>query len=347
MNWFWKGKNETRQDTSYTDTLIAALVSSARGETLALPTATAALESCAGLIGRMFAAAEVKARPAIVGALTPECLMLIGRSLMRRGELVLYMDTAMGLLRLLPAETWDVQGPPQPELWEYRLTLGGPSETMTYNDIPATSVIHPKYAVDAERPWRGNGPIQVATLAGTLSANTVKMLADEASGPVGRLLGLPIDGEDATVAKMKSDLANAKGKLALLETGDWNNPGGGMVSLKTERFGAEPPASLIEQADLARREVYSACGLSEALWAGSQAASVREAYRLALFSVCAPLGRLVESELSAKLEDDVKLEWSELRSADVQGRARALNSMVSGGMALEQAVQLSGLLIED
>ena len=35
----------------------------------------------------------------------------------------------------------------------------------------------------------GNGPIQVAALAGTLSAETVKQLSDESSGPVGRLLG--------------------------------------------------------------------------------------------------------------------------------------------------------------
>ena len=47
------------RDDSYTDTLIAALVSRVQGRSLAVPTATAALEACAGTVGRGFAASEV------------------------------------------------------------------------------------------------------------------------------------------------------------------------------------------------------------------------------------------------------------------------------------------------
>ena len=81
--------------------------------------------------------------------------------------------------------------------------------------------MHFKYAIDPTRPWRGNGPIQVAALAGTLSAETVKQLSDEASGPVGRLLGIPKDGEDDTVTNLKTDIRDARGRVALLEVGDW------------------------------------------------------------------------------------------------------------------------------
>ena len=56
--WPFGNKLETRAD-SYTDTLIAALVSRAQGKTLAVPSATAALEACAGTVGRGFAASEV------------------------------------------------------------------------------------------------------------------------------------------------------------------------------------------------------------------------------------------------------------------------------------------------
>ena len=79
------------------------------------------------------------------------------------------------------------------------------------------------------------------------------------------------------------------------------------------------------------QEVYAACGFNTALWGGSQAASVREAWRLALFGVLSPLGRLVESELQEKLEDTVTLSWQELRASDLSGRARAFQSMVGGG----------------
>ena len=218
--------------------------------------------------------------------------------------------------------------------------------TFTHNHVPAAGVLHFKYAVDPARPWRGNGPIQVAALAGRLSAETVRALADESSGPVGRLLGIPADGDDAMVAGLKSDIASARGKTALIEVGDWGS-GDEKVQLKSARFGAEPPPGLVELVDVSSREVYAACGFNAALWGGSQAASVREAWRLALFGVLAPLGRLVQAELQDTLEDTVTLSWQELRASDLSGRARAFQSMVGGGMSVPEAVSVAGLMVED
>ena len=109
----------------------------------------------------------------------------------------------------------------------------------------------------------------------------------------------------------------------------------------------KPPASLVELVSVASQEVYAACGFNTALWGGSQAASVREAWRLALFGVLSPLGRLVESELQEKLEDTVTLSWQELRASDLSGRAWAFQSMVGGGMAVAEAVSVAGLMVED
>ena len=191
---------------------------------LVVPSATAALEACAGTVGRGFAASEVSGPDTLARALTPGVLELVGRSLIRTGEVVFFISTSSGNLRLIPAEAHDVVGGPDPSSWSYRLTLGGPSRTVTYDDVPAQSTLHFKYAADP--PWKGNGPVQVAALAGRLSAETARALADESSGPVGRLLGLPVDGQDATVQALKADIANARGKVALLETGDWGNAGG-------------------------------------------------------------------------------------------------------------------------
>ena len=126
-----------------------------------------------------------------------------------------------------------------------------------------------------------------------------------------------------------------------------NAGGDAKVDLKAERFGAEPPAALVELVSVASQEVYAACGFNAALWGGSQAASVREAWRLALFGVLSPLGKLVESELQEKLEDTVTLSWQELRASDLSGRARAFQSMVGGGMAVAEAVAVAGLMVED
>ena len=48
---FTGGKSETRADSSYTDALVAAITANARGQNAAFPTATAALEACAGFVG--------------------------------------------------------------------------------------------------------------------------------------------------------------------------------------------------------------------------------------------------------------------------------------------------------
>ena len=343
---FWPFSNnlETRQENGYSDVLAQALVKRAQGHSLASPSATAALEACSGLTGRAFASAEVSGPDSLARALTPGVLEMIGRSLIRRGELVLLIDTTAGRLRLIPAEAHDISGFPDPSTWEYRVVRDGPSKTVTHDHVPSTSVLHFKYAVDAARPWRGNSPVEVAALAGKLSAETVRALGEESSGPVGSLLGVPIDGEDNTVQGLKADIANARGKVALLESGDWGNAGGdAKVDLKAERFGAETPQSLVNLADLASKEIYSACGFNSALWGGAAAASLREAWRLALFGVLSPMGRLVESELQAKLDDEVSLSWQELRASDLSGRARSFQSMVGAGMEVERAAGLAGL----
>ena len=340
------GRNETRDD-SYTDTLVAAITARAQGKALVVPTALGALEACAGVVGRGFAAAEVTGGAAIKDALTPAVMEMIGRAMIRAGELVMMIDTADGVIRLLPAESHDVEGGPNPESWTYGLSLGGPSETLSYDNIGAERVLHFRYAADPARPWRGNSPLHVASLAGRLSAETVNQLADESSGPTGALLGIPKDGDDETVAALKGDIANARGRVALLESGDWDNAGGGEVDLAVKRFGADPPESMVHLLEASTREVWAACGFHSALFGGAQAAAaVREAWRLALFGVLSPLGRMVQSELRSKL-GDVTLDWSELRASDLSGRARAFQSLVGGGMPVADAVAIAGLMVDD
>ena len=347
MRWPWTPR-ETRADSSYTDALVAAITANAGGQSSAFPTATSALESCAGFVGRAFASAEVGAPDMFADALDPSCLSLIGRALIRRGEIVFLIRTDGGTLRLLPCESHDVDGSPDPMTWRYRCTVGGPERTLTYDHVPAEGVVHIAYAREPERPWRGYGPLQVAQLAGRLSAETTAALADEASGPRGSFLSVPVDGADPTVATMKADVKTAKGGMLLGQGGDWDSGAtGGRAIWETKRFGADPPAGLVTLMERSHDEVVGACGLTGLFSPKTDGTGRRESYRQALHVVIAPLGRIVATELSRKLESDITLDWAELRAGDISGRARAFQSMVGAGMDPAKAAALAGLMMAD
>ena len=104
----------------------------------------------------------------------------------------------------------------------------------------------------------------MAQLAGKLSAETARALSDEASGSVGHLLPVPVDGSDATVTALKKDLRTLQGKTALVEAGDWgaSRPAADQLGTKAARRGsaAKPGRS---DARLASEEIYSCCGLNQ------------------------------------------------------------------------------------
>lgn len=108
------------------------------------------------------------------------------------------------------------------------------------------------------------------------------------------------------------------------------------------RLGAEPPGSLVSQAELATKEVLAACGVSPALFDAKSATGAREAWRQLLFGTVAPLGRIVTAELQGKLHSDIMITWQELRASDIQGRARAFQSLTGGGMDAGKAAEIVG-----
>ena len=346
MRWPWQTE---QRDSSFTDSLIAQIVSQASGGTLAKPAATGALEASASIVARCFAAADVSGPDQFVAALGPSTLSMIGRSLIRQGEVLFAIEIRDGRVMLTPAASWDVTGDHDPASWAYRLTLGGPSRLTTLEPVPSEGMIHIRYQSDPEQPWRGISPLASAALAGRLSAETAMALADEASGPRGMLLPIPIDGNDPTISTLKSDIKRLRGQVALVESvssgwaadGSQQRPKGDWES---RRLGAAPGAPLIEQASLASREVYSACGIPLGVVIDTEGTGQRESFRRLMHATIAPLARIVAEELSAKFETAIGLSFDELFAADLSGRARAFRSLVNGGMAVEKAAALAGLM---
>ena len=333
MKWPWS-KREARETSSYTSLLVDLALQRASGSTAKVG-GVGVLQAASGLTGRAFAAATVEGPDHLAAGVTPECLSMSGRALMRSGEIVFVIEADDGGVRLAPVAHFDIRGGVDPRSWIYRCTLPGPSETRTVH-VPSAGVVHLKFETDPDRPWRGIAPLESAALAGRLSSEVAASLADQESGPRGSLVETPKDGADPTVAGIKTALPGLRGRAALVESGDFDVPGGGrgMKTWNVTRLGAAPPAGEVELLTASGREVAAALGCSGLFDSVSNQGAARELLRRWLHTMIAPLGRVVSAELSLKLEGDVSLDFTPLMASDIQGRARAWRSLVGPEAAM-------------
>ena len=114
---------------------------------------------------------------------------------------------------------------------------------------------------------------------------------------------------------------------------DWN----------AARLGPHPPDAMVAVSKDAFDRVLAACGCSPALFDDSDGTSKREALRQWHLGTVLPLARILERELSAKLETRVRLSF-DLYNVDLAGRAQAFQKLVAGGVAVNEALITAGLL---
>ena len=347
--WPFTRHTEHRQ-ASHTDGVVQAILARGAG-THADVAATAAVEAAAGALSRAFASAEITPRTPATRGLTPDVLAQIGRALIVPGEIVLILTIHEGRVRLLPAASFDVTGAADASTWRYRCDLAGPSGSVTVSR-PAEGVIHCRYSTDPARPWVGVGPLDRARLSGRLSAELEAALGDEAGGTRGHLLPIPTDGQDATVSNLRKDIGSLRGKTALVETtaAAWGD--GRQMAPRSDyepkRIGANPPASLAALRSDAALAVLSACGVPVELVTPGDGTGQREAWRRFLHGTVQPVAACVTAELAAKLDTPtLTLGFDKLFASDLSGRARSFQSMVNGGMPLDKAAALAGLLTEE
>ena len=360
MRWPWTATPEKRSErrSGYHDLLLDAALAAAHGSAGAKASRTGAAEAAAGLLGRAFASATVTPSTVVTRALSPNCLSMTGRSLVRRGEIAfLIKPTSTGWI-LVPAETIQVFGEADPKTWMYVLTMTGPSTSRTVR-VPGSRVVHFRWGADPSQPWRGISPLASASETSRMLAESTTHLADEASGPRGSLIPLGVDpGDDddettSPVAKLQKMIGALRGSAALVEStrnhGDGLPMGSPTADWKPSRLGANPPQGLVDLSDKASLAVLAACGVPPELMSGqAQGTAAREAFRRFLHSTVTPLLDGMGAEAAAKLDTPgLSFNTDSLFASDVQGRARAFQSMVGGGMDISKAAALSGLLVND
>ena len=166
---------------------------------------------------------------------------------------------------------------------------------------------------------------------------------------MGHLLTYPDTGVNVTGLQADLD-AGLKGRTVLIPTtsGGW---GGGVTQsplsdLVPRRLGGNPPPTVREARDSVNATIVSSAGIPPTLISPmGDGTSMREAFRQFLHSTVMPVSDIIKEELSNKLDTpDLSISFDRLMASDVQGRARAFQSMVGGGMAVEKAAMLSGLM---
>ena len=166
-------------------------------------------------------------------------------------------------------------------------------------------------------------------------------------------MAVPQDGGDGTegdpLAQLKADIGAARGKAVLTETtaAGWGEgrTAAPMSDWKPQRLGPNPPVGMVAVADAAFARMLATCGTSIALFGDSDGTSQREALRRWHMNTVRPLARIMEHELSTKLETPVRLKFDGY-PLDLAGRAQAFQKLVAGGVAVNEALVVSGLLID-
>ena len=352
------GRHERRDaGGGFTDAVVAAIEAQS-AQKVADVSSTAAIESVAGLLSRAFAGATVQAEPWAQQAINPPWLAQVGRSLVREGASLSVIGVNDGRLDLTPAAFWNFETleTPGAELerdWSARVTTYGPSSSHT-RLLPRDGLVFVRWGTSPGTRYRGQGPTSWANLTARLQGEAERSLADESAGPIAQLLAIPADGgddgDDDPLKLLKADIREARGKAIMVETtaAGW---GEGSASAprrdwQAQRLGANPPESLVNVAKDSFARMVAACGASVPLFDDSDGTAKREALRQWHLGTVQPLAKVLAHELTMQLETDVRLKFDGY-PLDIAGRAQAFAKLVAGGMSLEQAAAVTGILSSD
>lgn len=275
--------------------------------------------------------------------LRPDVLAAMGLDLVLRGESCWHVRLEGGDLRLVRAAWWDELGGGR-----YHLHIAHPAATETVRALEG-EVLRLTINAPAEQPWRGRSPFAMMGGSPRLMAEIEQALRG-ASEWIGRGLlpfpeTVPEEQQSAAIRGLRGG-----GMLAAIRSkADFSTATGNRSASEFRRVELTPAlrdADLNPVTDQLHNRVLTAAGIPPALVTPSgNAGAMREAYRLFCLQTVEPLARTLLPEL-AKI-GVTSLSTRSMLSADVAGPARAVGTLVTAGVPLDQAMQLVGLGKDD
>ena len=311
---------------------------------------TASVETVADFAGRGLAVASTSP---IFPWLPARMRKYIGHEFKRAGNVVLFIEVSENGIELIPVAHWEVvHGGFSESSWVYRLTIAYP-RGMTTRLVPSSGVVHIKENVSPHAPWMGIPGWRWASDTSAINANSDKRLSEESSGQVSRVIPLPkdpgsVDGVD-TLEGLKTSLGKGGGKAYFVETVmggfDAGRASAPLNDWKQQRLGPEPPSSFNDLRSDAEAAIMVAMGLPRALTTAADGTALREGIRQAVMIFLEPMGEVIADELSKKMElSELKFDFKSIWGHDLSGRSKAFKDLITGGMDITRAANLSGLL---
>ena len=329
-------------EQSYTDRAIEDLVNRASGAGYG---ALGVVEIAAGLWERALASATFQPVNNTLAGLTPGLLAVIGRALALRGNLVCRIRVEGLTVKLDAASDYDIQGAgPDSDEWLYRLSLPGPSDTVTVL-LPAASVLHFRCGVAESQPWRGVPPLMQSRTTAGLAGKVESALTGEVSIPVGRLA--------ITTGKTATFLSFLKrgGYYLSGEVVSRGLPQEPSTRVAPQRYGPQVDAATQSLRGDVVRDILGVFGVPPALFAErGDGAGQREAWRRFWLGTVQPLAVQIQQEVRAKLDPGATVTLEALRAGDEDGRSRAtmrraqaFKTLKEAGIETGEARRLAGL----
>ena len=351
MRWPWQ-KRETRDSGGDFSDAVVRLIEAQAAGTAADASSTAAVEAAAGALSRAMSSAEVIGAPWVQDAVSPGVLGQIGRDLIRSGDSMHVIRVGRdGMVRLIPCSSWHFEGNHDPASWTVRATAYGPSTSTTWN-LPASAVVFVRWGSAPGQPYVGVAPTSWAHTTARLGSEIERSVADEAAGPLAQLLAVPQDGGDDDsdedpLTMLRADIRAARGKALLVETtaagwGEGKNAAP-QADWRQQRLGPQPPDVLAQLRRDAFAHVLAACGAPPSMFVdNADGTAQRESVRRWHLNTVLPLARLLEHELTAKLETPVRLRFDSY-ALDMVSRATVVAKLTQAGVAPGVALAAVGL----
>jgi len=274
----------------------------------------------------------------------------LARQALIEGEAVALVSLEGNRARLIPVADhhWQSGKNPNEEAWSCQITIYSPSNSIT-RLVTRNQLVRVVWVVNPYSPAYGRSASALAGSAASAISRFEQKMAEHGATPTAKFLTMA-EGDNPdqdTAAMLRTSIANAEGKLLLVET---NAGGKGSRADAPQRdydptqVRSEPAETLVTATSDSFERMIAATGLPPALFnAHSDGTSLRESLRQGRMRVVEPLRMQIQDELQRRVHPSITLTGDNY-AIDLAGRAMAMAKLEAAGLSTEKALEIVGLL---